>query len=50
MNIQSRTLVGYLDQLNKTTIDWCQNGVIAFGCHSTVAIFDPEIVQVNFFN
>jgi hypothetical protein len=46
MNIQSRTLVGYLDQLNKNAIDWCINGIIAYGCHSTVSIFDPELVQV----
>jgi hypothetical protein len=46
MNIQSRTLVGHLDQSNKNSIDWSLNGVVAYGCHSTIAIFDPELVQV----
>ena len=36
----------YLDQLNKNAKDWCINGVIAYGCHLTVSIFDPELVQV----
>ena len=46
MNIISRTLVGHLDQTNRNAIDWSINGVVAYGCQSTVAIVDPELDQV----
>lgn len=47
MNLVSRIIPGALNNLNKDAIDWSYQGLLAYGCQSTVVILDPQTFRVK---
>lgn len=47
MNLVSRIIPGTLNNVNKDAIDWSYQGLIAYGCQSTVVILDPQSFRVK---
>lgn len=47
MNLVSRIIPGALNNVNKDAIDWSYQGLIAYGCQSTVVILDPQSFRVK---
>ena len=41
-----RSIPGPLQGLNKHAIDWGRRGVVAYGCHNTIAVVDPINAQI----
>ena len=47
MNLVSRIIPGALTNGNKDAIDWSYQGLIAYGCQSTVVVLDPQSFRVK---
>jgi hypothetical protein len=46
MNLVSRIIPGALNNVNKDAIDWNYQGLLAYGCQSTVVVLDPQSFRV----
>ncbi|CAF2904464.1 unnamed protein product [Rotaria sp. Silwood2] len=46
MNLVSRIIPGALNNANKDAIDWNYNGLLAYGCQSTVVVLDTQSFRV----
>ena len=46
MNLVSRVIPGALNNANKDAIDWSNQGLLAYGCQSTIVVLDPQTFRV----
>ncbi|UJR35929.1 hypothetical protein I4U23_028670 [Adineta vaga] len=46
MNLVSRIIPGALNNANKDAIDWNHQGLIAYGCQSSIVVLDPQSFRI----